>query len=152
MCVNRMRDMASNLSNGGAPDFPNITPFLVTIQSKFMLSDYNNKWFAAAGRACQNPTRTSLVSFPLVTNGCRTSNPYSDSLVGDDSARLQYPNSTLTPSGDCIDFDRRYQHAPNMGNLILNVLCSTIPGAASIHNPTLGDSLYRDLLEFLNGL
>ena len=152
MCSNQMQAVGSNISDGS---YPITTAFLSTLESKFDIRAYNSQWFAAAGRACTNPTRTSLVSFPAVTNGCRVDgagNANNDGLVCDDSARLSYPSTSLTPSITWYDSIPAYQHYPDMGSHILNVLCPTIPFALSIHSPLVGSPLYNALTEFLDAL
>ena len=149
MCANQILEMNSNLLIGDYFLTDTLSSFLSQYQSRFNLRDVNGNWFAAAGRACDTPTRTSWISLPVKRNGCRPLNVYSDGTVCHDSAALSYPGTSLAPSQIWGDELKQFQHYSQMGALFFYTLCPT-QNKNSIHDPPPGNDLFDQLRGFLN--
>ena len=140
---------------------PNGSLFLNDLRDQWNILSVNNKWFAAAGRACEAIFR--IVNGQGGPNGCLDpNNSDSDGAICDQSARLVYPgktpiNAILVPSKRWEDSNRQYQHAANIGvpNTTIGILmCPNNSSKDAIINPQpVGvTGLFAMIQEFLNGL
>lgn len=153
----RVRDRSNDLKveNGNIQSTPHLlSNFLLGLRNQWSLTAAGGKWFAAAGRACSNPTRPA----PGVSQGCRSgANSFIDSVVCFDSARVVYPGAGMTPTHTFDDPLSRYQHSTETGYPGgLYVLCPTNFSAFSLTDPPLDEAgtvgLFQQLRSFLNGL
>ncbi len=127
-----------------------LSQFLFGLRDTWSLSQVAGNWLAIAGRACDRPVRN--IGAP--ENGCRSTNPFSDSVVCVDSAGLLYPGAGMTPTSSYNDPEGEFQHGVDVGfSTGLNVLCGQqTPRKLSLTDPPFVSDLFNKIRDFLNAL
>ncbi len=140
-----------------------LSPILIPLRHSWNPLLVNNKWFAAAGRACNKKLRNILLG---QNQGCRDENVFSDGAVCDDSARLVHPDVgtqtslgilDLIPSHPWFDQGFVFRHAENIEVPyvgIVPLMCGNEVGTQVIidPDPNFWGGLFQRLKEFLNAM